>query len=41
VITAGTDQVDVCLLIAALRRLDEISIHREPLVAPDGGAVHS
>jgi hypothetical protein len=39
-VTARTDQVDVRLLVSALCRLDEIPVHREPLVAPSGGAVH-
>ena len=35
------DQVDKRLPTSASSRLDEISIHCEPLVAPGGGAVHS
>jgi hypothetical protein len=39
-VTAMTDQVDVRLLVSSLCRLDEIPVHREPLVAPSGGAFH-
>ena len=40
-VAAWTDQVDIRLPVSTLRRDDEIPIHREPLVAPCGGTVHS
>lgn len=41
VVDPRADQVDIRVPIAPSCRLDEISIHREFLAAPGGGAVHT